>query len=131
VVNGALEAPTPLEPAVKSASIAFSPDSSKLVVVEQDSGGAIPGPSPILLYDLSEPTSIRTWTLDLPYDWAHPSWPDDSSYVGFIGAAIEAGERSSYVVDALDPERAPRLIVTCSSNPASAPGCPMSLVFQP
>jgi hypothetical protein len=131
VVDGVIQPPTQLEPPIVGANLQFSPDSSKLVVTGYDPYADSLDPVPIVLYDLSNPSSIEQYTLDLPYSWAGSGWSNDSSYVAFIGGAEAQSARPLYVVDALAPEQEPRLIITANTNPAPAPGCPMAFAFQP
>ncbi|MBN2192438.1 MAG: hypothetical protein JW751_06445 [Polyangiaceae bacterium] len=131
VLDDSIEPATALEPTAVGAYLRFSPDSSKVIVVGHDTYGAQDVAQPAMLHDLSSPSGIAQHPLALPYDRSIAGWSSDSSYVGFLGTDPLRSARALYVVDALDPGLAPRLVLSCSSNPASLPGCPMGFGFQP
>ncbi|HEY3252989.1 MAG TPA: hypothetical protein VGJ91_03540, partial [Polyangiaceae bacterium] len=107
----------------------FSPDARRALLYGYDAQSLVP--STFHLFDLSDPTQIKSYALDLPYNWSNPTWSADSTYVSFIGGAPATSSRPQSLVDALNPTIAPRVVVECSGSPPPLPGCPMSAVFQP
>ncbi len=111
-------------------SALFSPDSRRLLLYGY-SPGATPAVVPFRLFDLSDPSGIKPYTLDVPCYWGDAGWSADSTYASIICGNPLNGSRPLLVVDALAPNATPREIVSCNSNPAPLPGCPGSARFQP
>lgn len=131
VVDGTLQAPRALGPAMADANLFVSPDSSKAVLVGNASASDPSATARVIRYDLSTSDPVEQQTHDLPHEGVWPVWSGDSSYLALVGSSANHPERALYVVDALDPKSVPRLALICGSTPGPAVGCPASVVFQP
>ncbi len=108
---------------------AFSADGRHFSLHGYDSYS--PEAVPFHLFDLGDPEQPKQATLDIPLNWAESTWSADSSFLSFLGGSPSLDARPLFVVDALAPATPPRTIVSCASNPAPLPGCPMVALFQP
>ncbi len=106
----------------------FSPNGRFLLVSPMDD--QYPTALPFLLFDLTT-SKLEPTTLDIPFDWAFVNWSPDSTRISLIGGDPATQQRSEYVVDALAPNAAPRLIMSCPPPNSSTLTCASSADFQP
>ena len=109
------------------ASAVFSPDGKQLLLGSNTYYDEPAHDADFHLIDLSRTEAVDR-VLPLPLAWATAAFSRDSTYLALIGGSLSHRARELYVVDALRPDDA-RLVSSCSSNPATLPGCPNYVVF--
>jgi len=111
------------------ATVAFSPDGTRLLVADDTFYDDDPQPAAMHLFTLSSSEAPHDRALLLPLNWVTPKFSRDSSYLTLLGGSLSGGARELYALDLLDTDAAPRLVLRCTSNPAPLPGCPSSTTF--